>query len=190
MKRYNMAHLLWLAFIFILSGCIVRTYPLTRERVDQDLDVGNRGYVKGESPSEEPQERKTTRTTQVVEVEVQPFVRFEKAPKEKIIEGVSIEKSEDKALWGNRGYITESIIPEPIEPAQTSSVSAVNIEKYTVQKDDTLQKISHRFYRTTKKWNRIYEANKEQLKKADKIYPGQVLNIPLEPLKETPENLK
>jgi hypothetical protein len=32
---------------FIISGCAVRTYPVIKERVDQGLTTGNRGYLKG-----------------------------------------------------------------------------------------------------------------------------------------------
>jgi nucleoid-associated protein YgaU len=51
---------------------------------------------------------------------------------------------------------------------------------YVVQKGDTLQKISSKVYGTTKKWKKIFEANKELLKDPDKIKPGQELVIPAE----------
>jgi LysM repeat protein len=175
-RRRRFSCLLGLSLVFVLSGCVVRTYPLTKERVDQDL-IGNRGYLQGQVPSEEVKERKTTRTTQVVEVELHSPIKFERMPKAKIA-----EKTEDKTTWGNRGYITESTTPEIAEPA--------NIEKYTIQKGDTLQKISKKFYGTTKKWNKIFQANQDKLKAPNKIYPGQVINVPVEPLKETKENLK
>ncbi|MDD2680209.1 MAG: LysM peptidoglycan-binding domain-containing protein, partial [Candidatus Omnitrophica bacterium] len=76
-----------------------------------------------------------------------------------------------------------SVVPEP---AVTASVSS---QKYTVGKNDTLQKISKKFYGTTKKWTKIYEANKDVLSGPDKVYPGQELNIPQE-LAEPKENLK
>jgi nucleoid-associated protein YgaU len=62
-----------------------------------------------------------------------------------------------------------------------------------VNKGDTLQKISKKFYGTTRKWNRIYKANKQVLKSQNKIYPGQVLDIPLDSstkLIQMQENLK
>jgi len=170
---------LYLLGLLLLSGCVVRSYPVTRERIDQDL-TGNRGYLQGQAPSEEVKERKTTRTTQVVEVELHSPIKFERMPKTKIA-----EKTEDKTIWGNRGLITESTTPEIAEPT-----FAANIEKYTIQKGDTLQKISKKFYGTTKKWNKIFEANKDKLKAPNKIYPGQVIDVPVEPLKETKENLK
>ena len=50
---------------------------------------------------------------------------------------------------------------------------------YVVRKGDTLQKISKKFYGTTKKWRRIYKANRKTLSKGpDKIQPGMQLVIP------------
>ena len=168
-----------------IAGCVVRTYPVTKDRIDQDLSTGNRGYLEGQIPeSLEAKERKTTRTTQAVEIELYPPIRFEKMPKSEFREETGIQKTEDQELWGNRGYITESYTPVPLES------ETVNIQKYTVQKGDTLQKISKKFYGTTKEWTKIYEANKDIIKGPNKIYPGQAINIPVEPLKEPKENLK
>ncbi|MFK7809682.1 MAG: peptidoglycan-binding protein LysM [Saprospiraceae bacterium] len=49
---------------------------------------------------------------------------------------------------------------------------------YTVQKGDTLSKISKTQYGDPMKYNAIFEANKPMLSHPDKIYPGQVLRIP------------
>ncbi len=185
-KRSTM-FLLGLSSVFVLSGCIVRSYPLTKDRIDQDLSAGNRGYLKGQAPSVEAKERKTTRTTQVVEIELRPFIKFEKAPKAKAVEPEPIlERSEEpQELMGNRGYITQSEVPETAESEA--------MMKYKVEKGDTLQKISRKFYGTTKKWTKIYEANKDVLSAPDKIYPGQLINVPAAgkfELKEKPGHLK
>lgn len=186
MKRNNLIYLLGLVCVFILSGCVVRTYPLTRDRVDQDLAVGNRGYLKGQAPSSnEVKERKSTRTTQAIEIELRSPIKFEKAPKIKTQGDSAMLKTEAE---GNRGYINQSITPEMAE------TPVVSFEKYTVQKNDTLQKISKKFYGTTKKWTKIYDANKDIMKGPNKIYPGQVINIPSSPelksVEEPKENLK
>lgn len=192
MRRKDLCYLIGLSFVLVLSGCVVRTYPVTRERPDQDLTTGNRGYMQGEPPAGEATERKTTRTTQMVEIELHSPIRFERMPKEKKYrEEPAAERKEDRELWGNRGYITESSVPETMP-------SAPRIEKYTVQKGDTLQKISQKFFGTTKKWNKIYEANREALKGPNKIYPGQVIDVPVgpeqgqgvEPLRGPQANLK
>jgi nucleoid-associated protein YgaU len=49
---------------------------------------------------------------------------------------------------------------------------------YTVQKGDTLSKISKQYYGDANQYMKIFEANKDKLKDPDKIQVGQVLNIP------------
>ncbi|MCX5703984.1 MAG: LysM peptidoglycan-binding domain-containing protein [Candidatus Omnitrophica bacterium] len=188
MKGRVSVYLLGMALVaLVLSGCVVRTYPLTKDRIDQDLTLGNRGYVKGGQMQAIP-ERKTTRTTQIVEVELYSPIRFERMSKSRAEEKAGITKTEDKTLEeGNRGYVTKSDIPEIAEPEAAPGSS---FEKYTVRKNDTLQKISKKLYGTTKKWTKIYEANQDVLAGPNKIYVGQALNIPVEGLKETKENLK
>jgi len=165
MKRLQ---LLFLASAFILSGCVVRTYPLVRDRVDQDLS-GNRGYLQGQSPAGEEKPRKEKRRTQIIEIEISSPIKFEKMKKSKPASSVS-EVSESVNLEGNRGYITQS----------SGLDSAPQYETYTVRKGDTLQKISKKYFGTTKKWMKIYEANRDTMTAPDKIYPGKCLNIPSE----------
>ena len=163
--------------ILLLSGCVVRTYQMTKDRVDQDLTSGNRGFLMGQGV--EPEQKKTTRTVRAIEIELHSPIRFESINKAKPVqEASSIQETSDQQVWGNRGYITQSVSGE----AEVGSI--LKTEQYTVQKNDTLQKISKNFYGTTKKWNKIYEANRANLKGPDKIYPGQVLEIPIEPAKE------
>ena len=49
---------------------------------------------------------------------------------------------------------------------------------HTVQRGDTLSKISKEVYGDAMKYNAIFEANRPMLEHPDKIYPGQVLRIP------------
>jgi nucleoid-associated protein YgaU len=49
---------------------------------------------------------------------------------------------------------------------------------YTVQKGDTLSKISKQFYGDANAYKKIFDANRDQLKDPDKIQAGQVLRIP------------
>ena len=181
MRKQNLALLLVLSFA--LAGCTVRTYPLTRDRVDQDL-TGNRGYVLGNLPTQAEVERATTRETRVIAVEFGRPVRVEQK-KTTYSEPVS---------EGNRGYISQSSMPETYETEPVSKACGT-FENYTVQKNDTLQKISKKFYGTTKRWNKIYQANQDVLKGPNKLYPGQVLKIPAggivkESAMEPTENLK
>jgi len=51
-------------------------------------------------------------------------------------------------------------------------------EFYTIQKGDTLSKIAKAYYGNAMKYPVIFEANREVIKDADLIYPGQVIRIP------------
>ena len=62
--------------------------------------------------------------------------------------------------------------------AEITVVPGAGGASYTVQKGDTLSKISKQYYGDPDQYNRIFEANRDQLKDPDKIFPGQVLKIP------------
>jgi uncharacterized protein YidB (DUF937 family) len=51
-------------------------------------------------------------------------------------------------------------------------------EIYVVVAGDSLSKIAKRIYGDAKHWNRIFEANRDQIKNPDLIRPGQKLRIP------------
>jgi len=72
-------YFLGLVTLLAMSGCVVRTYEATKDRVDQDLSAGNRGYIKG--TARQNSARKATRTTRVVEVELRSPLKFEKGSK-------------------------------------------------------------------------------------------------------------
>jgi len=55
-------------------------------------------------------------------------------------------------------------------------------QTYTVQKGDTLSKIAKHYYNDPNEYRLIFEANRDQLKDPDKIFPGQVLKIPPAPV--------
>ena len=55
---------------------------------------------------------------------------------------------------------------------------AVEAKYYTVEKGDSLSKISKAMYGDAMQYNKIFEANQPMLESVDKIYPGQKLRIP------------
>ncbi len=184
MNSFKLAGICVLTSTLALSGCVARTYNLTRDRVDQELSStsGNRGYIMGQAP--EPQERKATRTTRVFEVELGPTSKTKT-----ICPGTTPLATSS---------IDESTMVGETQPGIQTEDANLSFEKYTVAKNDTLQKISSKFYGTTKKWMKIYEANKDVLRGPNKLYPGQVLNIPIglkqnissQKMQEPKENLK
>lgn len=141
--------------IFVFAGCAVNTKLVERERVDQELTSGNQGYLMGTPPP--AAERKKTREYFEVQVEVPSIERESRVPK-KAPETQVVTEEEEYGV---------------AEPAAKETYTT-----YTVQKGDTLQKISTKFFGTSKKWRKIFQANKEMLKSPDKIRPGQVIRIP------------
>jgi nucleoid-associated protein YgaU len=65
--------------------------------------------------------------------------------------------------------------PQPKESYASGKKAA---RTYVVKKGDTLQKISEKFYQTTKNWRRICDANKKVIKNCDDLEPGTKLVIP------------
>jgi len=51
-------------------------------------------------------------------------------------------------------------------------------EFYVIEKGDTLWKIAEKAYGNGAKYTAIVDANKEVIKDADKIFPGQKIRIP------------
>jgi nucleoid-associated protein YgaU len=51
---------------------------------------------------------------------------------------------------------------------------------YEVKSGDTLSKIAREFYGDANRYSAIFEANKPMLSDPDKIYPGQMLRIPMQ----------
>lgn len=168
---------------FAISGCVVRTYPVVKERVDQDLAEGNRGYLMGKPQVTEEKPRKATRRVQVFEIELHPLKVEPEPPAVEPEAG----KPEVEAPLNDSPAAEETqqkthtavprIKPVVVKPPQSWTVV---MKKYTVKKGDTLQRISKKFYGTTRRWKEIYEVNRELLKSPHSIYPGQVIEIPVE----------
>jgi len=155
--------------VMFLSGCAVRTYDIQRVRPDQDLTAGNRGTLKGDVPRDDIKDRKTTRTIKVVELELLPLKK-------------SLERSEMRSAPAADALQQQGASATGTSVA-VSSGSAIPVapvfEEYIVQDNDTLQKISQKYYGSLNQWVRIYDANRDVLKGPDNIHPKQKLRIPV-----------
>ena len=175
----------------LLNGCAVRRYTVVKDRVDQDLSSGNSGYLAGSQPKDmEPLERQLTRKTYVTEVELPIFTKKKKkvvtksaSGQESVQEPAATAVTEDSESAEIRGK-------EALTVTDTRAAQPVTFEDYKVQKGDTLEKIAKNKLGKSKYWVKIYDANKAALRGADRIYPGQTIKIPKEPMKEPKGNLK
>ncbi len=78
-------------------------------------------------------------------------------------------------MVGNVFGISEVRADEIEAPAQTEEV-----QYYEIVKGDSLWKIASKFYGDGNKYPQIFEANKEVIKSADLIFPGQKIRIPMD----------
>ncbi len=178
MKRREVAKGIIFSFCFLfvvslLSGCVIRTYTVAKDRVDQDV-AGNRGYIQGNIPAQEAAKAgKKTRDVTMVEIELRSPIKFERGlPKAKTA------TKEDEELWGNLGYVSGSPTAKDIKTRRRRGKRvAEEVTLYKVKKGDTLQKISMKFFGTTKKYAKICQDNKDKLKSCERIYPGQTIKI-------------
>ncbi len=186
-----------------MVGCVhARTRIVEMPRVDQEM-VGNGGYLAGSGPALQPSAR-ATRQVIMTDVELptagevkQGFQRFGQGVKHRMT------PVKGEVGPGNRGYMVPGEMgapaPEAMSSGPTEDLSsassdfpeeapaprqAVSAEApaapttYVVQKGDTLEKIAKKVYGDTKRWPKIYKANKALLKNANRVYPGQRLTIP------------
>ena len=68
-------------------------------------------------------------------------------------------------------------VPDAVEVPATPA-STVETQFYTIQSGDTLYAIAKEYYGNGMKYPEIFEANREVIVNADKIYPGQKIRIP------------
>jgi NitT/TauT family transport system substrate-binding protein len=69
--------------------------------------------------------------------------------------------------------------PQPVRPSEkTATPGGSAAQQYVVKGGDTLSKIALQFYNSMHKWEKIYEANREQVKNPHYIFIGMKLIIP------------
>jgi LysM repeat protein len=69
-------------------------------------------------------------------------------------------------------------LPQPQAAAAAAVGGGTAGQTYTVKSGDTLSKIAKQFYGNVNDYNKIFEANKDQLSSPDRINVGQELKIP------------
>ena len=70
----------------------------------------------------------------------------------------------------------QNAAPAAAETASGAAASAGSV--YTVEAGDSLWKIAQKIYGDGSKWNRIYQNNRDVIRRPDLIMPGQLLKLP------------
>jgi nucleoid-associated protein YgaU len=105
-----------------------------------------------------------------------------------VIRGHAQTKSVSNKIWDqiklvNQNY-TQDLMAEityttdDLATAAAAGSGSTQVRNYTVKAGDTLSKIAKAQYGDANQYLKIFEANRNQLKDPDKIFPGQVLVIP------------
>jgi len=179
-----MKRLLVLALgMFFMSGCLVRTYVADQTRTDQDMN-GNGGYLLGGQTSNEGRVFKFGKVRKIAVLEVETG-SHKPTNKPTTVEAESVENVSEYSTSDSSSAISDSTDSSSSDSSYASTEAPaaeasqeVTFTEYKVEKNDTLQKISQKFFGTTKKWYKIYQENKDVLSSPDKIYPGLVIKVP------------
>lgn len=69
-------------------------------------------------------------------------------------------------------------VSEIINKVKSALPLAANVDYYEIKSGDTLWAVAKKYYGDGNKYTKIVEANKEVIKNADKIFPGQKIRLP------------
>ncbi len=172
------------------AGCGIKaqTYVMTKDRVGIEKGNGNAGYLTGTPQYIEPV--KKTRKIYVLELtkaipekEVKKIEQEVRTTTQTNVEtSVPAFREETSVKHGSNKIVIPPIDDEKSAAKEITvgknSVGPTEATSYTVQKDDTLQKIAKKYYGTYSAWLKIYNANKEKIKNPNVVRPGIVLTLP------------
>jgi nucleoid-associated protein YgaU len=108
------------------------------------------------------------------------------------IEGLSVEFVNGVASISGTAASAEAMEKAVLMAGNVRGVSEVKADKlsappvqkkaeyYIIKKGDTLSAVAKQFYGKAGDYPRIFEANREVIKDANLIYPGQKIRIPLD----------
>ena len=163
-----------MVLVIFAAGCGLetRTYVMTKDRVGLDQTNGNGGCVVGKCPPA-PAPKETTRKVYVLEI-TKPVPESEVRKIEQNALNAIVETSPAPSV--STVPIAQPEVVAPVTAAQNGG--NMQAQTYTVQKDDTLQKISKKVFGSYGKWYKIYKANKNKIKNPNVLKPGTVLTIP------------
>ena len=109
------------------------------------------------------------------------------------LENFQVEVKDGRAVLSGTATSAEALEKAVLIVGNTQGIDKINIDAvtitdgstlggddqfYTIEKGDTLWKIAEKAYGNGSKYQKIFEANREVIKDADKIFPGQKIRIP------------
>ncbi|MDQ3199790.1 MAG: LysM peptidoglycan-binding domain-containing protein [Verrucomicrobiota bacterium] len=94
-------------------------------------------------------------------------------------ENLNLRKQVEERWAENKAAASAEKVSARSRPKPREKIKRTGKERtYTVQRGDTLASISRKFYKRSERWQRILDANSDQLSKPGDLRPGQTLVIP------------
>ncbi len=167
---------------YVREDTEVKHYLQDKKRVDLGMH-GNAGYLQGR-PAEVSGPTKDTRKVYVVEfTKPGPDLGLDEdgtVTKTTVVDDGVTQETEVRVVDSrpkvNIPTFEDEETPWGMEDDEMNEI--VNFTEYTVEKNDTLQKISKKFYNSYSKWPKIYDVNREVIKDPNFVKPGTVIKIP------------
>ena len=109
------------------------------------------------------------------------------------LENFQVEVKDGRAVLSGTAKSAEALEKAVLIVGNTQGIDKINIDAvtiadgstlgsddqfYTIEKGDTLWKIAEKSYGNGAQYQKIFDANREVIKDADKIFPGQKIRIP------------
>jgi LysM repeat protein len=133
-------------------------------------DMGNKLFGKDDDPAEKIKENIEADNPGITDL----GVAYDDGTVDLSGKAESAEAVEKAVLMaGNVKGVSDVKIDNMEAPAP-----APEIEYYTIVSGDSLSKIAKRYYGDAMDYPKLFEANREVIKDADLIYPGQKIRIP------------
>lgn len=133
-------------------------------------DVGNKLFGKDDDPAEKIKESIEANNPGITDL----GVAYNDGTVDLSGKADSAEAVEKAVLMaGNVKGVTDVKIDNMEAPAP-----APEVEYYTIVSGDSLSKIAKAYYGNAMDYPKLFEANREVIKDADLIYPGQKIRIP------------
>ncbi|MGB5425866.1 MAG: peptidoglycan-binding protein LysM [Gammaproteobacteria bacterium] len=133
-------------------------------------DMGNKLFGKDDDPAEKIKESIEADNPGITDL----GVAYDDGTVDLSGKADSAEAVEKAVLMaGNVNGVTDVKIDNMEAPAP-----APEVEYYTIVSGDSLSKIARQYYGNAMDYPKLFEANREVIKDADLIYPGQKIRIP------------
>jgi nucleoid-associated protein YgaU len=192
MRRDTQIGIILGVVILVVIGIFLSTRTTVYETKTPDLNLSEESVAESEIEeidiNELIEEAKTTIAKKVTPTE-------EVQPGEELVEETSVEPSKDNVTLEGKWEGIETASIEPEETFSEMSIAEVITEEtmavletkqedvsvkviHKVKPNDSLIKISRKYYVDETKWNKIYEANKGEMSGPNALYIGQELLIP------------